>query len=279
MKIVKLHCAFCEKSLYRSRGRINEAKKFGWRPFCSTVCHGRIRNQQRKCACSKNGCGKFFLRSPKDARSNYLYCSRSCAVSVNNTRFPKRKAIIKKCVYCRGVFRENKAYCSRACKNKSQVITSEEILKMVRGFYKKHKRIPLKREFLSYRPARDRFGSWNKAIIAAGFKPNPVKFAESHTSKDGHKCYSISEKIIDDWLYEKGIFHKKEVNYPANPKLTADFVTPKYWVEFFGLKGEIKDYDRLIKEKFRIAKKYKLPLVALYPRDLIPVNKLGKILQ
>ena len=29
------------------------------------------------------------------------------------------------------------------------------------------------------------FSTWNKAVIAAGFKPNPVKFANKYIAEDG----------------------------------------------------------------------------------------------
>ena len=56
-----------------------------------------------------------------------------------------------------------------------------------------------------YGEAREIFGSWNNAVEAAGFKPNPVLFAEKHTADDGHHCDSLAEKIIDDWLNSQKI--------------------------------------------------------------------------
>lgn len=134
----------------------------------------------------------------------------------------------------------------------------------------------MKIEFLHYSAARDRFGSWNKAIVAAGFDPNPVKFAKKYFANDGHFCDSLTEKIIDDWLDEKNIKHERNIKYPGNPKLTADFVTKHYWIEFFGLFGEMEDYDALIREKQKLARRYKLPLVELYPKDLFPVSHLSE---
>lgn len=128
----------------------------------------------------------------------------------------------------------------------------------------------------SYREAREFFGSWNNAIKIAGFIPNPVLFAKKQRAYDGHQCDSLAEKIIDDWLNEKNIKHERNIKYPGNLKLTVDFVTRHYWIEFFGLTGIIKKYDALVKEKQKIAKKYKLPLMELYPKDLFPVNRLSE---
>ncbi len=127
-----------------------------------------------------------------------------------------------------------------------------------------------------YREAREFFGSWNNAIKVVGFTPNPILFAKKQRAYDGHQCDSLAEKIIDDWLDEKNIKHERNIKYPSNPKLTADFVTKHYWIEFFGLFGEMDDYDALVKEKQKLARKYKLPLIELYPKDLFPVSRLSE---
>lgn len=130
-----------------------------------------------------------------------------------------------------------------------------------------------------YKRARKVFGTWNKAVEAAGFNPNPVLFAEKHIANDGHKCDSVAEKIIDDWFYTRKIKHKRRVPYPEDSSLTADFVTENNWIEFFGLAGEIKEYDKLLKRKQMLSKKYKLQLIEIYPKDLFPVNRLSEIIR
>jgi len=130
-----------------------------------------------------------------------------------------------------------------------------------------------------YRTARKLFGTWNNAIKTAGFEPNPVLFAKKCIADDGHKCDSFAEKIIDDWLNARGIKHKREVPYPEDKRLTADFVLKNNWVEFFGLAGELKEYDKLVKRKQILSKKYKLKLIEIYPKDLFPKNRLSKIIK
>ncbi len=137
--------------------------------------------------------------------------------------------------------------------------------------------IPLKREYRHYNAARLRFGTWNKAIKAAGFNPNPVLFAKKHIANDGHKCDSVAEKIIDDWLYARKIKHQINVPYPGNNSFTADFVVGNNWIEFFGLSGELNSYDRLKKQKLKIAKSLNLRLIAIYPNDLFPKCRLDTI--
>ena len=141
-----------------------------------------------------------------------------------------------------------------------------------------NQRIPLKQEYNHYIAARNRFGTWNKAIEAAGFSPNPVLFAHKHLAKDGHKCDSLAEKIIDDWLYTRKIHHQVKVPYPQNKKYKADFVINDKWVEYFGLSGELKSYDKLKKKKLLFAKEHSLNIIAIYPKHLFPKCQLSKIL-
>ena len=136
----------------------------------------------------------------------------------------------------------------------------------------------MKQEFEHYSAARDRFGTWNKAVIAAGFEPNPVRFANRYIANDGHECDSFTEKIIDDWLSAKNVSHERRRSYPGNKLLSVDFVVGDKWVEFFGLAGELKDYDKIIKRKRAICRENKIALVEIYPKDLFPAKKRDKFL-
>jgi hypothetical protein len=155
----------------------------------------------------------------------------------------------------------------------------EDLIKIVKNFVKKEKRIPTKREVPQYRAFLRVFGTWNNEIRAAGFQPNSNIFTKKFIANDGHKCDSLSEKIIDDWLWAKKINHQINVSYPENKKLTVDFLIKDYWVEFFGLSGELKKYDTSKTIKIKLAKKYKLKLIEIYPRHLFPKNKLSIILK
>jgi len=175
MNILPVHCLCCQKILYRNKGRINEAKKFNWKTYCSSKCEAKEKNKQQIFICSNLSCKKEFKRLLSATQnSQKLYCSRSCAATVNNSKFPKRYALRKNCNFCSKEFTGREKYCSTICKNKSQTINAETIIQPIKSFYNQHGRIPLKREFLQTKAARKRFGSWNKAIKAAGFKPNPV---------------------------------------------------------------------------------------------------------
>ncbi len=155
--------------------------------------------------------------------------------------------------------------------------TNGELLQRIIDFYRRHKRIPLKREFNStYREYKKRFGGWNTAIRLAGFKPNPVIFSYKFKSNDGHVCDSFAEKIIDDWFYSHNIIHEKNFRY-GNTKMTADFIIqPDIIVEFFGLAGAQKTYDKIIGIKRQYCKNYSLRLIEIYPKDIIPKNRLSR---
>ena len=127
-----------------------------------------------------------------------------------------------------------------------------------------------------YNAVRKMFGTRNSAIIASGFKPNPVKFANKYIAKDGHKCDSMAEKIIDDWLFMRKVKHKTKIPYNYH-RMTADFKIGDIYIEFFGLCGEIKSYDRLIKRKEEFYKEKNLKVIKNYPNDLFTKNKLNKI--
>jgi len=154
--------------------------------------------------------------------------------------------------------------------------TQVSLLKEIKDFYDNNGRIPTKREFFSHYHAYYRvFGSWNQAIFTAGFSPNPVMFAKKYIANDGHKCDSLSEKIIDDCLFSRNIPHQRSVYYPNQHKFKTDFlIKNKYWVEFLGLKNNLRSYDKLYLLKKHIAKKNNIKIIEILPQDLFPNNKL-----
>lgn len=65
----------------------------------------------------------------------------------------------------------------------------------------------------SVQRVRDVFGSWLKALIAAGVLVNGTRETARGTQTvalDGHTCFSLGEKTIDDYLYKHGIQHDRE---------------------------------------------------------------------
>ena len=82
-------------------------------------------------------------------------------------------------------------------------------------------RVPGKREVnMLSKACIKAFGSWNNAITAAGFTPNRFDSQRMYhwtqtTAKDGHKCDSVSEAIIDNYLTDRHITHVRGAAYPA----------------------------------------------------------------
>lgn len=159
--------------------------------------------------------------------------------------------------------------------------TREDLLNKIRDFYSNYGRIPLKREFNMYQEYKRRFGSWNNAIELAGFEPHQVIFSKKFIAKDGHTCDSFAEKIIDDWLFQNGVPHERHVQY-SKTKMTADFAIGKIRIEYFGLAGEVRGYDDIIRRKRNICLQASMRLVEIYPPNLFSKDFkqcLGRILR
>lgn len=156
--------------------------------------------------------------------------------------------------------------------------TKQSLIEGIKKFYRKNNRIPLKRELPTNTACRVYFGSWNKAIVAAGFQPNPEYFTKRTCANDGHMCDSTIERLVDDWLFRHGIPHERNRYYPDS-KMTADFYIRKceVWIELFGLKGAHKNYDRKHKRKLDIAHRKKLNFIALYTTDVLNKNLVTKL--
>lgn len=219
--------------------------------------------------------------------SGNIFCSNTCSIKYSNAHritklmLSKRKRLSEKPICAnpgclKQIGLENKMYCSPECRRSNENEKGKHfVLQEIQKFAKKFNRIPIKYEIpsLSSRGRRN-FGSWNKAVKAAGFIPNDVIFSKKFIANDGHKCDSLSEKIVDDWLFARKITHLVKVKYPWNNGMTADFKVGEYWIELFGLTGQLKSYDRLMKTKLQKVKEYNLNLISLFLSDLFPQNHL-----
>lgn len=234
--LMEINCSFCGSIVYRDLRSFNESLRNGWKIFCSPLCLASSRKKQVIIKCNNFSCQKPFETS----RTSSKYCSRSCAVSVNNKIYPKKSAVIKQ-------------------------------------FFLETGRIPTKKEFRHEHSARKQYGSWNNAIQAAGYTPNPINYANKQIALDNHVCDSVVEKIIDDWLYTNQIAHEIHVAYTRS-HMSADFRINGIYIEYFGLSGQHKRYDSVLKRKRVLWKKLNLKVIEIYPQDLFPINKLESIL-
>ena len=285
MSLINIKCSFCGAKFSKPRSRYNESLKFGWRLFCSKNCLGlsKILSLAKKCGNDK--CKKEVVCTPrrlKTTSSGKVFCSHRCrAIVINSERQSKYKTVVCRREKCLNQIPENRKYCSRECASmaRSKIIDQvrEEVSSTITEFYNIQQRIPVKREMYGmYKKARRAFGSWNNAIKLAGLTPNPVMFSKRCLALDGHWCDSMSEKIIDDWLFENKIEHKTHVPYPMAKDLSCDFVIGEYFVEFFGLDGYHERYTELARKKRALAVDYKVNLIELIPKDILPRNKLAE---
>ena len=124
---------------------------------------------------------------------------------------------------------------------------------------------------------KELFGSWLQALIDAGVLEDDLRRTSRGIqciAKDGHICLSLGEKTIDDFMFKNEIPHEKEPQYPEG-KYRADFVVSGVFIEYFGLVGD-PIYDKKIKIKQQMCKRYDIKLISIYPSDLVSINKLKK---
>lgn len=283
-KLIKIHCKNCSKIFYRPAGRFNEAIKFGWNQYCSKTCEYKNRITRKQLICEN--CEKKFERTLSNI-SSHNFCSQSCAAKINNKKYDHRHMLpsFKICEQCGKKYRKstnNKKYCSRECRVEATRYSPEELLDIIKKYFKKLKRVPSRRELSRgvNEACRKCFGTWNKAVLAAGFTPNRSHSDRMYKraiarAKDNHLCDSISELLIDNWLYKNNILHEKNAHYP-NTNHKADwkifYKNKEIFVEYFGLANDSPRYDHSIKEKFSICNENKIPLIPIYPKDLYPKN-------
>lgn len=282
MAWIKVECFACRKSFFRDARRYNEATKFGWHHFCSAGCRSKFRTKKRRLSCEN--CGKNFMRQPK-AISIHNFCSKSCAAIVNNKKYDHRKSFseFKICKQCGENYRKstnNKNFCSKLCRNLALGYDKNKIINILKKLAGELNRTPARREaFGGVDKACIRiFGSWNKAIMGAGLVPNRSCDNKMYKrviskAKDGHLCDSISEVLIDNWLYKNNIKHEKDAHYPKTNHL-ADwkivYEDKEIFVEYFGLANDSPRYDRSIKEKQTLCDEQNIYLISIFPKDLYP---------
>src|SRR5690606_3617607 len=74
--------------------------------------------------------------------------------------------------------------------------------------------------------------AWTLLLVEAGLADAGVRMARGTVlpARDGHVCFSLREKVVDDFLHMHQIAHKREPHYPRHPvdnprtRLRADWV-------------------------------------------------------
>lgn len=121
------------------------------------------------------------------------------------------------------------------------------------------------------------YGSWFTLLVKSGVlddgaikMPRGIKCL----ALDGHVCFSLGEKTIDDFLYVYNIPHEKEPKYPEG-NFRADFLVNSVFVEYFGLAGNA-EYDAKIENKKKLCCEHGIELISLFPNDLTDPRRLKK---
>lgn len=283
---VNVVCSGCGNTFRKHAFRLIESEKRNWKPYCSRPCLYRAKTFGKVLACGRNGCGKTFYRLPKEIRKvNRSYCSRACAAQVNNRLARKRKKNARACgnPLCSSIISGKLTYCSRACfsaiRRKHGI---QDLILLLQNSSQKVGRTITKREMGRIADICVReFGSWNKALVAANLMPhrsdsNRMFKRVRTTAKDGHRCDSVSEAIIDNWLTEHAIAHTRDAAYPSTGHKADWSLGRDVFVEYFGLANDSARYDRSIEEKRTLCEKHRIDLIEIYPADIYPLIKLEK---
>lgn len=264
-----------------------ENQKLKHRFFCSQTCSHDFHRRGAIYSCENLDCKNKIYRAQRET-SPHNYCSRSCAVKINNKKFPKRGSGPRFCAKngCSARLIGETKYCSKKCREGiRRRFTKQKLIEIIHDLTKKLGRVPVKRDALDITYACVYyFGSWNRAIIVAGLNPhrsheNRMYKRQQAQSIDGHLCDSISELLIDNWFMKNGIPHERNAQYPGATQHLADWKVGSVFVEYFGLANDSPRYDRSIKRKKEICARFKVPLIEIYANDLYPQNILDSSLR
>lgn len=145
---------------------------------------------------------------------------------------------------------------------------------------KRMKLFNILRRKVNYARVNKLFGSWFHALVESDVLDEDSQRMVMGTkclALDGHLCFSLGEKTIDDFLYHNSINHEKEPPYPEG-KYRADFKVNDTFIEYFGLRGQ-KEYDKKTQIKKQICQKYHIKLIEIYPENIGTNKELKKKLK
>jgi len=159
--------------------------------------------------------------------------------------------------------------------------TKETIIEAIQRFYKENNKIPQfnlwhSNNSTSGYPSTcalvNYFGSWNKAIHAAGFDPNINDgFGNRTTGLDGHLYRSRAEaEFCNRFLFEK-YEYSIEPKYPNPYNKYYDWYVKELDL-YIELDGEIR--PKVIKEKIDINKQLKRQLLVIKTSSIYKYNQL-----
>lgn len=300
--LIEVECCNCHKKFNKTLHRYKESIKMNYRFFCSKECIIKSQTTSVNTQCSR--CFKDIIIKRNIFNSSThkrFFCSTSCSAKYNNkirgpltenaknniregirryynTKESKTKTHI--CLICEKPFRSsknNRRCCSYKChsiyKFGSAPYNKDDVINKISNIAKSSLQTPQKRDCESrlYHAAVKFFGTWNKAMEACNLTPNSTKYRRIRVQCiDGHMADSISEKIIDDWLFENNIKHERSKKYP-NSNRNCDFYLTDYnvWIEYFGLYGSgSTEYINTMTIKHELVKNNNILFISIIPEDL-----------
>ena len=104
-----------------------------------------------------------------------------------------------------------------------------------------------------------------------------MKWPKEHQCEDGHYVRSLSEMLIDDWLYTHNYVHayEKSVFMETDPDaiVLSDFYLPKFnvYIEFWGLEDNDK-YLKRKEEKIKLYDENNINRIDLTEKDIKRLN-------
>lgn len=117
---------------------------------------------------------------------------------------------------------------------------------------------------------------WTRLLEEAGLAETGLRLSRGTLirARDGHRCLSLGEKAVCDFLHQFGVEHDREPLYPVDPDLNplgrrrADWkLADGTFVELWGLPNA-PAYVARMREKRELASRQGLALVELTERDL-----------
>ncbi|MBT8465546.1 MAG: hypothetical protein HKN97_14455 [Myxococcales bacterium] len=121
--------------------------------------------------------------------------------------------------------------------------------------------------------------TWFDVLVEAGVLPDGSRMTARGVqcrAEDGHMCFSIGEKTIDDLLFRWAIPHLREPPYPGGTSMRGDFLVEGVFIEYFGLAGD-PEYDAKSRKKARVLKSKGVPMIAITPKDLATGRYIAKL--
>lgn len=113
--MLEVTCEFCDSPFHRSQGEYNRNLKLNQRICCSRECAVEVRRKVSSVPCT--ACGT--------ATRNKKFCSRSCAASYNNKKFPKKK-LQNRCAECDSLIPKRNKRCSECFEKRISRIPTEK---------------------------------------------------------------------------------------------------------------------------------------------------------